>query len=305
VKHLQIIENTLDFQLHKETAVAIGKFDGIHVGHRELLSEIMACKEKGLMACVFTFDPAPAVFFGHSDGMELTTKEEKRLIFERMGVDVLIEFPLNRESAAIPAREFVEKVLVGQLKMKFLAAGSDLSFGAGGKGNAALLQEMGQTLAFSLQIIDKVCVEGIEVSSTYVRSQVEKSNMELVSKLLGGPYTILGEVVKGRQIGRTIGFPTVNLTPQPTKLLPGNGVYRSIVRLKGREYAAITNVGCKPTVTDAGVRNVETYLYDFQEDLYSEQIEVCLVAFHRPEQKFESLEHLKEQLERDIAECGA
>lgn len=298
---MEIITNTVDFYLEKETAAAIGKFDGIHVGHRRLLDEIFACKKEGLASCVFTFDPAPAVLFGLSDGKELTTREEKRLLFERMGVDILIEFPLTPETAAMPPETFVYEVLARQMNVRFLAAGSDLSFGAKGAGNAELLQKLGSELGIQVKTIDKVCMEGREVSSTYVRNQVEKGDMRTVEQLLGMPYLVEGQVVRGNQIGRTLGFPTVNILPAESKLLPPNGVYFSQVRFRNKMYRAISNVGCKPTVTDEKVMGVESYLYDFDENIYDEQIEVYLQEFRRPEQKFDGVEALKRQLQEDIA----
>lgn len=298
---MEIITNTVDFYLKKETAAAIGKFDGIHVGHRRLLDEILACKKNGLASCVFTFDPAPAVLFGLSDGRELTTREEKRLLFERMGVDILVEFPLTAQTAAMPPEKFVYEVLAKQMNVRFLAAGSDLSFGAKGAGNAELLKKLGAELGFGVKTIEKVCIEGREVSSTYVRSQVEAGNMEAAEKLLGMPYFLTGQVVRGKQIGRTLGFPTLNILPAKNKLLPPNGVYYSQVRCRNRVYRAISNVGCKPTVTDEQVMGVESYLYDFDEEAYGEQIEVYLQKFRRPEQKFDSIEDLQCQLEKDIA----
>lgn len=298
---LEIITGTSDFYLDRETAAAIGKFDGVHIGHRRLLEEIWNRKRDGLAACVFTFDPAPAVLFGSSDGRELTTGKEKRLFFERMGVDILIEFPLTFETAAMTPEIFVREVLAERMKVRFLAAGSDLSFGAKGAGNAALLQSMGPSLGFRTEIIDKVCVDGREVSSTYVREQVEAGNMELVEKLLGMPYSVAGSVVPGNRLGRTLGFPTVNLIPEKSKLLPPNGVYFSEVSLCGERYRAISNVGYKPTVTDERIMGVESYLYDFDREIYWEDVEVHLLGFRRPEKRFDSVEALREQLREDIA----
>lgn len=288
--------------MNRETAVAIGKFDGVHLGHRKLLQEIIEQKQKGLEACVFTFDPTPAVLFGHSDGKELTTREEKRTLFERMGVDILIEFPLTMETAAIAPESFVEDILVKQMQVRFVAAGADLSFGCRGAGNASLLNTLSKKYGFEVQIIDKIMRRDIEVSSTYIRSLVEQGKMEVVEAFQGTPYTIMGTVVHGNRIGRTLGFPTVNLLPPDNKLLPPNGVYRSEVLFRGKRYRAISNVGCKPTVTNEKVMGVETYLYDFQEDIYGKEIEVYLYEFKRPEQRFASLEELKMQLQKDIAD---
>lgn len=298
---MEIIRNTADFYLNKETAVAIGKFDGIHIGHRRLLKEILEKKKEGLCACVFTFDPAPAVLFGLSDGKELTTKKEKHALFKRMGVDILIEFPMNRETAATPPEVFAKEILAKRMQARFLAAGSDLSFGARGAGNAALLKKLGCGLGFQVSIIDKVCFEGKEISSTYVRSCVEAGDMEQAEKLLGMPYPILGTVVKGNQLGRTLGFPTLNLLPESSKLLPPDGVYYSRVRCGERIYRAISNVGYKPTVAEEKIMGIESYLYDFQEDAYGREIEVYLLKFRRPERHFENIEDLGRQLKEDIA----
>lgn len=297
---MEIITGTTEFYLKRETAVALGKFDGVHIGHRRLLDEILAKKKDGLAACVFTFEPAPAVFFGLSDGKELTTREEKRLLFERMGVDVLIEFPLTKESAAMPPEEFVEEILAKQMNTGFLAAGRDVSFGAGGKGDVTLLERLRIKLAFDLTVIDKVQINGQEVSSTVIRRLVEEGNLKQAEEYLGMPYLLTGTVQHGNRIGRTMGFPTVNIQSADQKLLPPNGVYYSMVCFRGKRYASISNVGCKPTVTEERVMGVESYLYDFQEEIYGQDIEVYLYEFRRPEQRFESLKELKIQLTEDI-----
>ncbi len=297
---MEIISCTTDFYLKKETAVAIGKFDGVHIGHRRLLEEITKKKSEGLAACVFTFEPAPAVLFGGSDGKELTTREEKRILLERMGVDILIEYPLTPESAAISPEDFVREVLAGQMNAAFVAAGKDLSFGAKGAGNAALLKEMGVDLGLEVKTIDKVCFREKEVSSSAIRKAVEAGEMELAEQLLGMPYTFMGRVAHGNRIGRTIGFPTVNLLPEERKLLPPNGVYFSRVLHMGKKYQAISNVGYKPTVSDEKILGVESYIYDFDREIYDDFIEVSLLAFRRPEKQFSGLEELKMQLREDI-----
>lgn len=300
VKQLEIIVGTTEFELEKETAVAIGKFDGVHIGHRRLLEEILKQKKNGLAACVFTFDPPPAVLFGNADGRELTTREEKRSFFERMGVDILIEFPLTPESAAMPPVTFARDILAKRMNARFIAAGTDLSFGAKGAGDAALLQALSSELGFELRTIEKVCIDGREVNSTYIRELLKEGCMEQVERFMGTPYTVMGTVVHGNQIGRTLGFPTVNLLLPENKLLPPNGVYYSAVLFKGKKYRAISNVGCKPTVSDEHVMGLESYLYDFEQEIYDEPIEVYLYAFKRGEQRFESLDALKAQLKCDI-----
>ena len=297
---MEIIANTNNFILEKETAAAIGKFDGIHIGHRRLLEEILSHKKEGLAACVFTFDPPPSALFGGTDEKCLTTREEKRIVFGRMGVDILIEFPLTKESAAMPPEIFAAEVLAERMKARFVAAGTDLSFGAKGAGDADLLQRLAPELGFGVRTIRKVCLGGREVSSTYVRARVEAGDMEEAAGLLGIPYMIAGNVVSGRRIGRTLGFPTINVLPPENKLLPPNGVYYSRVSLGEKMYRAITNVGCKPTVEKRQVMGVESYLYDFAGDAYGQPAEVYLEAFRRPERRFGSLEELRNQIAEDI-----
>jgi len=297
---LEIIANTTQFYLERETAVAIGKFDGVHVGHRRLLEEILEQKKNGLTTCVFTFDPPPAVLFGRSDTKELTTREEKRLLFERMGIDILIEFPLTLETAAIPPLAFVVDILVKQLQARLVVAGEDLSFGAGGAGDAALLKKLSLEFGFEVKTIEKVRIDTQVVSSTDIRAMVEAGNMNMVERMMGKPYTVMGTVAHGNRIGRTIGFPTVNLLPQPEKLMPPNGVYDAYVYYDGVKYRGISNVGYKPTVTDERVLGLETYLYDFDREIYGEEIEVELLTYRRPERQFESLDALKAQLKEDI-----
>ena len=299
---MEIITDLRNCQLHMGTAVAIGKFDGLHRGHRRLLKEILNKKAEGLKACVFTFDPSPAVFFGLADGKELMTKIEKRKALQEMGVDILVEYPMNVENAAVSPYDFVKKLLVESLHVKFIAAGTDVSFGAKGAGNARLLEECSGELGYELKLIDKVTFENTEISSSLVRKQVEAGNMEYVTKLLGLPYSVSGEVMHGRAVGRKLGMPTMNLLPAKEKLLPPVGVYYSQVSYEGEVYPAISNVGYKPTVSQEQVMGVETYLYNFDKEIYGEGISVSLLAFKRPEMRFGSVDELKMQMEQDISD---
>jgi len=267
-----------------------------------LIGEILAKKEQGLPACVLTFEPSPAVFFGFSDGKELTTKEEKRELFAAMGVDVLVEFPMNRETAAMSGEEFIREVLVKRMHTRWIAGGKDVSFGDRGAGNEALLRKLSEELNYGVTTIDKLKIEEREVSSSYVRSLVENGDLERASKFLGMPYTVMGTVEHGKKLGRKLGMPTVNLVPPASKLLPPNGVYFSKVSVLGREHNGISNIGCKPTVSEEKVIGIESFLYDFDRDIYGENITVQLLAFKRPEMQFESVKQLKVQMEEDIDE---
>lgn len=298
---MKIIKDTTEFYIEEATAVAIGKFDGFHCGHQKLLQRMQEQKKKGLATVVFTFVPSPAAFFSKEPEKELTTIEEKRKIFENAGIDYLIEYPFYQEIADMEPNTYIEEVLVKRIHAKCIVAGEDVSFGRRGLGNYQMLEEKSQKFGYDVIIIDKVQYEGREVSSTYVREEVARGKMELVYQLLGIPYHVGGTIVHGRKLGRTLGMPTVNQIPPKEKLLPPNGVYYSYVMLEGKKMPSITNIGTKPTVKNDIVMGVETYIYNFNENVYGEELEVYLLSFKRPEMRFESVEALKQQMAEDIA----
>ena len=186
---MKIINNTTEFYIEEATAVAIGKFDGFHCGHQTLLQRMQEQKKKGLATVIFTFVPSPAAYFSKDIMKELTTIDEKRKIFEKAGIDYLIEYPFVQETADMEPETYVKEVLVEKIHAKCIVAGEDVSFGHRGAGNYQLLEEKANDFGYDVVIIDKVQYEGREVSSTYVREEVAKGNMELVHQLLGIPYT--------------------------------------------------------------------------------------------------------------------
>lgn len=297
---MRIITGTTSFDFHMNSAVAIGKFDGLHLGHQRILSEILAQKENGMQAVIFTFDPSPEIFFGMSPSQELSTRDEKRKLFEAAGIDVLVEFPFNAVTAATLPEKFVIDILYRRLRARFVAAGSDLSYGARGKGDFRLLSRIAQELGFETKEVNKIVMDGHVISSTRIRSLVKKGRMEETARLLGRPYSITGRIVHGRKLGRRIGVPTLNQEPPTDKLLPPFGVYYSTVSVDGKQMRGMTNIGCKPTVSDESRITVETYLYDFTGDLYGEYADVSLLTYRRPERKFDSVETLRISMQEDI-----
>ncbi len=296
---MKIICDTKDFHIEEGTAVTIGKFDGIHMGHKKLIEACVNRKSQGLKALVFTFSPSPESFFG-KESKCLTTVDEKRRMFNEIGVDILVEYPFDRETADTEPADFVNNILIGKLNAKFIAAGDDLSFGKGGKGDAAFLKDMSRNLDLDVEVMDKVRVGDYVVSSTLVRETVEAGNIVMANSLLGSPYTVSGEIVHGNRIGRTIGMPTINQIPDEEKLLPPFGVYFSETEIEGREYKGITNIGIKPTVSNDNVVTVETFLYNFNQDVYGTRANVRLFDFLRPEMKFANINELKTQMRKDI-----
>ncbi|MCR5404134.1 MAG: bifunctional riboflavin kinase/FAD synthetase [Butyrivibrio sp.] len=300
---MKIISGTTQFHIEKKSAVAIGKFDGIHLGHKKLLSYILDQKQDGLISVVFTFDPSPEEFFTGRMVYQLFTRDEKRRAFEKMGIDILIEFPLTDTTARTEPEDFVRKILVDQINADYIAAGTDVSFGDKGRGDQHLLRSLSKELSYELMLIDKVRIDGSEISSTRVRNEVSDGNMKMASRLLGNSYFVSGVVEHGRYLGHTIGIPTVNLLPPIDKLLPPYGVYSSKVHIGEKIYDGMTNIGRKPTISENEQVGVETYIYDFDDNLYGEFIEVELLRFVRPEMKFDSISSLKAQIENDLADA--
>lgn len=297
---MEIIKNTIDFKFEDSTAIALGKFDGVHAGHLELINKILEQKRFGKKAVIFTFDPAPMALFSDKPIKELTTREEKRRLFEMLGIDVVVEFPMNKKTAATPPKTFVEDYLVKKLNAGFVVAGSDVSYGDRGLGDASLLQELSKVYSYELLLVDKIKYEAEEISSTLVRDKVLEGNMELVAGLCGRPYFVDGIISHGNHVGRTWEIPTINIYPEANKLLPPNGVYYSEVVIDNKRIKGMTNVGTKPTVSDVNRMSVETYLYDFDEDVYGKNATVELLTYKRPEKRFDDVEELKAQIKSDI-----
>lgn len=293
---MKYIEGLMDYTMDRDTAVTLGKFDGVHRGHQKLISHICEKEQQGLESVVVTIWPDPKA-------KALLTKGEKKELLRKLGVSWWIDCPFLPQISHMEPEDFVREILVKRLRAKYIAVGSDFRFGYQRKGDCRFLERMQKEMGYELEVLEKETYGNREISSTYVKEALEQGNMELVRELLGYPYTVQGEVLHGRRIGRTLGMPTTNLIPSIGKLLPPNGVYASrTVMEEGdskTERPGITNIGYKPTVGEY-FRGVETYLFDFGGDLYGQEIAVQLYAFERPEQKFESMDALKEQMHRDI-----
>ena len=298
---MKYIKNTMDFSVPDDTAVTLGKFDGIHKGHRHLLRFLEEKKSAGLTSVIFTFDAPPAWRVGGGQTEKvLTTNQEKARLFEQCGVDVLLECPFTKEVRSMEPEAFIQ-MLAERLHVKSFVVGTDFRFGHGRKGDYRLLQSCSGAYGYDVKVVGKALADGREISSTYIREALEQGRMELVNQLLGYAYSVTGEVLHGRQIGRTLGMPTTNLIPDEQKLLPPNGVYATRTIIAGEVFEGITNIGYKPTVGGETRKGVETYLFDLDRNLYGEIIEVQFYGYERPEQKFTSLEALKSQIEADAA----
>jgi riboflavin kinase/FMN adenylyltransferase len=288
------------FKLYN-TAVSLGKFDGLHIGHRCLIDYVISMKKQGYQSAMFTFDLHPSALLSEKEVSLIYTKEEKKMLLKQMNLDVLVSYPFTEETAAMAPGDFVKKILIDKMDAKIIAVGEDFRFGHNREGDVALLQELSEVYGYQLKIFKKVTYENEIVSSSKIREELKKGNMKLVNQMLGAPYVIIGKVLHGRKIGRTIGMPTTNLIPAEDKLLPPNGVYASITKINGKEYPGISNIGYKPTVGADPNKGLETFIFDFDGDLYGKTIEVQLHAYERGEKMFKSLDDLKAQMQKDIA----
>lgn len=300
---MRYIKDTTKFQIKEPTIVTLGKFDGRHRGHQKLLRTMMELKDSlGYPTAVFTFGTPPLTMMSGPPRTVITTNPERRSNMERMGIDYLIEYPFSDEARRMEPERFVRDILADRMRAREIVVGPDCSFGYEGAGNTALLKKLESSLGYRLHVIEKEKDHMRDISSSYIREELEKGNVEKANLLLGEPYSVHGEVVHGNHIGGSIlGFPTANLIPPPTKRLPRFGVYVSRVLADGIYYRGITNIGRKPTVEGENPVGVETYLFDMDRDIYGTVIEVQLLAFDRPEQKFSSMEELKHHIELDKA----
>ncbi|RZS92828.1 bifunctional riboflavin kinase/FAD synthetase [Cuneatibacter caecimuris] len=299
---MKCIEEKMWFQVESSgTAVTLGKFDGLHRGHQILLDKIEDQKKNGLDSMVFTFDMPPSTLITGRTRQQLNTNEERARRLERQGLDYLIVYPFNDQVCHMEPEGFVEQILCGCCHASYLAVGTDFRFGYRRSGDAELLLRLASKYGYECEVVEKAMDGNRAISSTYIREELAAGHMEKVNALLGYPFTVSGRVIHGAQLGRQWGMPTLNLQPDPYKQLPPGGVYCSCTIVDGVVRPGITNIGYKPTVSDAGIRGVESYLFDFDGDLYGKDVEVMLLSHVRPEHRFESVDLLKKQIASDIA----
>lgn len=299
---MDYIHGTADFKLDRQSAVTLGKFDGLHLGHQKLISIVReeALKDN-LVSVLFTFDGIPLSICPQKNQHFISTNAERRSFCEKMGIDIEVEYPFTDEFMHMEADDFIREIIIGKLNAKVAVVGTDYCFGRNRSGNAQYLHEKGLEYGFKTIIVEKEKYQDKEISSTYVRDELSKGHMETVNVLLNRAYSITGIVSKGNQMGRSFGIPTVNIYPSEKKLLPPNGVYASIAVIDGTEYYGVTNLGTKPTVSDGFEVSVETNIFDFDRDIYGKKIEVRLLHFLRQEMKFDNVDMLKKQMEMDMA----
>ena len=287
--------------------LAAGVFDGFHLGHRAVVERALAdARAVAATPGIVTFDPHPAtVLRPQSAPPLLTSTRHKIRLLAGAGIAHVLVLNFDAAFAAKPPEQFIAELAAACRPLREICVGEDWAFGKGRAGNISLLATLGKKLGFDAIGLPPVMVEGKSVSSTAVRAAVEGGALATAAHLLGREFSVLGTVIEGRRLGRTLGFPTANVRPE-SEQLPPNGVYAVRAAIDGKSHAGVANIGVRPTVSSEGAQLlVEVHLFDFSENLYGRDIEVFFERFVRPEQKFPSIDALRAQIASDVANARA
>lgn len=286
--------------------LTVGMFDGVHTGHRRILDKmIQTARQQGCPSLVTTFHPHPKLVLNKVAEVKLLHTEEERIAhFARAGIDQLLIIPFTPEFASLSAADFIRKILVENLGVRTIITGHDHAFGKDAGGNYALLGRLGRHYNFGVEQVPAYMIDGMPVSSSLIRQQLEAGMIRSANTLLGYAYPITGNVVRGNQIGKLIGFPTANIHVEDShKLIPARGVYASLITWEGKTYKGMSNIGIRPTI-NAHELTVEVNIFGFDTDIYFENITLMLIDRIRDEKKFGNLDLLKNQLYNDRKRVG-
>ena len=284
--------------------VTIGTFDGVHLGHREVISELKRISSiSGGESVVFTFEPHPRIVIApQEDSLRLlSTKNEKINLMKKIGIDHLVIYPFTIDFSKLSYNEFVRNILVGKMNISCLVVGYDHRFGQGRKGDFSSLELLSKELNFKVDQLSQLLVDSKVVSSTKIRLALEAGDVSKANHFLGYRYTLTGKVIEGKQLGRKLGFPTANIeTFDNHKLVPGDGVYAVFVQTGYKIFKGMLNVGIRPTVNyNADHKSIEVHIFDFESDIYNSEITLYFVRKIRDEQKFAGIVELHKQLVND------
>lgn len=298
---MKIHQSLNEFKPSKKTIVTLGTFDGVHLGHVAILNKICnIAKQENLESVLLTFFPHPRLVVNNDSEIKLlNTMSEKAILLQQKGIQNFIIHPFDKLFSELSPREFVEQVLIKQLNIQKIIIGYDHKFGKNRAADFNDLIAFGKEFGFEVEEISAKQVNEVSVSSTKIRASLLEGNISLANAYLGYSYMLSGIVVKGNQLGRTIGFPTANIEiPENYKLIPKNGVYIVTAIVNKKTIFGMMNIGVKPTLGE-NLLSIEVHLLQFSEDIYGQKIQVNVIERLREEQKFESFEALKSQLEID------
>lgn len=292
-------------KINTESSVALGCFDGVHIGHSKIISTaVSTAKERSLTSVVWSFQAPPkGILSEKTDSITvLTPPTEKKRLIRNLGVDVLFCVPFNEKIAKLSPRDFFENILIKNLNAKHIFCGFNYRFGYKGEGDTKLLGALCEEFGISLTVIDEITVDNVTVSSSAIRSYLLSGKLENAQKMLGRPFALKGKVNDGQHLGRTLGFPTINQEVPKNKIPIKSGVYLTRVKFGKTLKYGVTNIGMRPTVN--GTEPIcETHILDFSGNLYGKNVTVEFIKFIRGEQKFNSLDELSKQVNKDISEA--
>ena len=288
-----------------ESIITIGSFDGLHLGHQYLIWEVKKLAEKSkLPFYLISFEPHPRlVLQNNGDFKLLQTWEEKISQLEKLGIENLIALPFTRELSLKSAEEFILEYILKPLKPKIIVLGYDHKFGRDRQGSKDTFLALKDKLNLDFEVIQlqEYMNQRSQVSSSIIRQHIQKGQIENANELLGYNYSITGKVVEGKKLGRTLGFPTANILPNENhKLIPAIGVYHTSIEIEGVSYKSATSIGLNPTVENIDVPKIETYIFDFNEDIYGKEVTLKFHHYIRGEEKYDSIEELKSAIEKDV-----
>ncbi len=300
---MNILKLDKSYKTPKYRGIALGNFDGVHLGHQQLLKAVTEkAREKNLSPGVFTFLNHPRKYHGETTLKEITSLQKKVEIFAGMGIKELILRTFNNEIKNMEPEDFIRDILVRELKSKLIVVGFDYRFGKKARGNPRMLREMGEKLGFEVCTIEPYNFQGEKISSSKIRSLIEAGKVETLEKYLGRHYGIRGPVIRGKGLGTTLGFPTANIKIDSNQILPKSGVYATYSKVDQKIYPSVTSVGHQPKFNDQSAE-VESFLMDYEGDLYSCTVETIFVKFLRGQIPFETPDTLSRQIEKDAKEA--
>jgi riboflavin kinase / FMN adenylyltransferase len=302
-----IVEHTEHFRIEKPCILTIGTFDGVHLGHQQLLKRLKEIQyQTGLQTIVLTFRPHPRrILFPEQKDLKLiTSTSEKLTLLKTYGIDVTVVYPFTKSFSSISAKEYIHDLLVTKLKVKHLVIGYDHKFGKDRGGDIHTLKAFAPEYGFEVEEISAKDIDSIAISSSKIRQALEAGNILLANTYLGHSYAFEGVVTKGKQLGRNIGYPTANIGQiPPEKLLPAKGVYFARAHVKNETFYGMLNIGNNPTTDNDEILKTEINLFNFNGDIYNQSIRIEVLDYLRAEQKFKGLDELKSQLARDKQNC--
>lgn len=289
------------FTSPKPTVITIGTFDGVHLGHQKIINKVVeSARRENLLATIFTFFPHPRMIVQHDNSLKLIhTLSEKKEALKALGVDLLIVQPFNEKFANLTAEDFVHKLLVERLNAKKVIIGYDHRFGKGRTADIKDMERFGEQYGFAVEEIPVEEINEVSVSSTAIRNALLSGKMDIAERYLAAPYSLTGTVVHGMKLGRSIGYPTANIVVDDKyKLIPKDGVYAVYSLINQQKVYGMMSIGKNPTIEGKG-SSIEVHFFDFNNDIYDQQITIYFIKYLREEQKFDSIELLKQQIAND------